>query len=69
MSYKEALADGVRITKDQALTIYYPPCRFCGCEVESFNYIRTYYYTCPQCRPMKKTLLMTGLFKLKSKDL
>lgn len=66
MSYNEAIADGIRIIKDQIQTIYYPRCQFCGDEVKSFNYIRSINYTCPGCRPMKRVLLKTGIF-LKTK--
>jgi hypothetical protein len=64
MSYHEALADGVRTTRTRRglAEIYFPRCRFCGEEVRSLNYIRSYHYCCIQCRKKKKILLRTGLF-------
>jgi len=65
MSYHEALSDGVRTarTRCDLYNIYFPRCRFCGEEVRSLNYIRSYHYSCAQCRKKKKILLRTGLFK------
>ena len=34
MSYYEALADNIRISKKNGFTIYYPPCHICGASVE-----------------------------------
>lgn len=62
MSYNHALADNIKIDTSKVQTKYYPPCRFCGQEVVSFNYIRHYVYACKFCRPKKKLLLSTGLF-------
>ena len=62
MSYKEAIDDRIRMDKHRGQTKYYPPCRFCGEEVLSYNYLRTMMYVCLSCRPKKKILLGTGLF-------
>lgn len=62
MSYNDALADNIKIDRSKVQTKYYPPCRFCGEEVVSYNYVRHYVYACPFCRPKKKLLLSTGLF-------
>lgn len=64
MSYHEALADGVRTDAALGTTVYFPPCRFCGAEVFSYNYLRKHRYTCSWCRPRKELLLATGLFPL-----
>ncbi|SHH58989.1 hypothetical protein [Clostridium grantii] len=68
MSYKEALKDGIRIENNGKRTRYYPRCQFCGYEVQSYNYIPDYNYTCTECRKMKTTLLKTGIFTPHSKE-
>jgi len=51
MSYYEAKEDGIPITKAaNGMTLYYPPCRFCGKPVQSWSYIRDHRYACPECR-------------------
>ena len=52
MSYYEALADNIRISKKNGFTIYYPPCHICGASVESWNYVSGLQYTCTACREM-----------------
>lgn len=51
MSYQEAIRDNIRMDKDKfGNSIYFPPCRFCGTEVKSLNYIPARKYKCPSCR-------------------
>jgi len=71
MSYLEALRDGVRIVKAAERLLYYPPCRFCGMEVQQICYIPKNKYVCAGCRPKMKALLSTGLFfeKESTKDI
>ena len=52
MSYYEALADNIRISKKNGFTIYSPPCHICGASVESWNYVSGLQYTCTACREM-----------------
>ena len=54
MSYKEALADGIRYEKGKdGNTLYFPPCQFCGREAFSLNYIASRRYTCNICKLTK----------------
>ncbi len=71
MSYLEALRDGVRIVKTAGRMLYYPPCRFCGTEVQQISYIPKNKYVCAGCRPYMKVLLSTGLFykKMSTEDI
>lgn len=62
MSYLEALRDGVRIVKTAGRMLYYPPCRFCGTEIQQISYIPKNKYVCAGCRPNMKVLLSTGIF-------
>lgn len=65
MSYKEALADKIRIENNNhsyGCTNYFPHCRFCGAEVKTITYNPNHHYYCPDCKKHKKVLLSTGLF-------
>jgi len=68
MSYREAVEDSIRKVIVGTQSVYYPPCQFCGGDVKSYNYLRSYRYTCKHCRPIKNILLKTGLFTAKIKD-
>ncbi|AEO12427.1 MAG TPA: hypothetical protein DEF39_04425 [Hungateiclostridium thermocellum] len=68
MSYKEALLDGIRIEQKGKQARYYPRCIFCGTEVMSCNYVPNYNYICSDCKKIKKTILKTEIFRIKTKD-
>ena len=51
MSYPEAKADGIRISKDEyGFTSYHPPCHVCGAETSVWSYLQGNQYTCRRCR-------------------
>jgi hypothetical protein len=51
MSYKDALADGIRYEKQgKGSSAYFPPCHICGEETFSLNYIPSRKYTCERCK-------------------
>jgi len=54
MSYKEAIADGIRIEKsNNKSTMYYPPCNQCGRETFSLSYLPNNKYICKTCKHKK----------------
>lgn len=51
MGYKEALEDGIRISKSGGGdNWYYPKCSDCGTEVSSWGYRREIKYLCKECK-------------------
>jgi phosphoenolpyruvate synthase/pyruvate phosphate dikinase len=55
MSYKEAIKDNIKISKNsRGDSIYYPKCCICGSEVKSLNYIPKKEYRCERCKGIKK---------------
>jgi len=54
MGYLEAKADGIRMEKSRIdNTMFFPPCRVCGVEVYSQNYIRGRNYRCKDCKALE----------------
>ena len=51
MSYKEAIEDGIVVSKNaQGFNTYYIPCHICGASVPNWGYKRNLKYTCESCR-------------------
>lgn len=57
MSYQEAIEDRVpRKCLRNGMWSYMPPCHICGAPTYSWNYVRSYKYTCKACKKNKANL-------------
>ena len=51
MSYQEAVEDRIPMRcLSNGVRGYMPPCHICGSPTSSWNYVRSYKYTCKSCK-------------------